>query len=323
MCIAILNKKSATLKKQILKNCWDNNGDGAGILYIDDNKKMSFVKEMKDFDKFYNSYIDIKKKYGKKNNVVLHFRISTHGEINETNCHPFLVDEYCGFVHNGMIYNAPINKKYSDTYMFNEVILKKMPVGFENDENILDMIELYIGQGSKLVFLNADNEYTIVNEKAGVWDNDCWFSNTSYKTVNNWYDFGGVKKYKSAGSTNTTYNTGYASSWSLDDFDHNYKEDDLTGLVNGPSNWDDNCCLGCDMQLYSEREIHNQVCDYCIEEMVYNGEISVDDGEKMLLYRVDLDDTFGECANCMDSQGSYDKDWKDYICGQCSDELSV
>jgi predicted glutamine amidotransferase len=320
MCIAILNTKAATLKKQTLKNCWLNNSDGAGILYINDDGKMEYIKEMKDFDKFYNAYSLIKQTYGKQKNIVLHFRISTHGKVNETNCHPFLVDENCGFVHNGVIYNAPTSKEFSDTYMFNEVILKKMPVGFENDDNILDMIELYIGAGSKLVFLNADNEATIVNEEAGIWENGCWFSNTSYKSVNDWYDFGGVKKYKSdsPSKTTTTYNSGFASSWSLDDYKYD-KKDDKVGLVN----WDDHFCEGCDMHLYSEREIDNKVCDYCIEEMVYNGEISVDEAEPLLKYRVNLEEEFGECANCMDSHGLYDNEWKEYICGQCSDDLSA
>ena len=56
MCIAILNKKEATLKRELLKNCWDNNGDGAGLLYIDNKKQMKTFKELKSFEVFYQEY---------------------------------------------------------------------------------------------------------------------------------------------------------------------------------------------------------------------------------------------------------------------------
>ncbi len=49
MCIAILNTKQTTLKKQLLRNCWENNGDGAGILYINNDNKLEFFKEMNNF----------------------------------------------------------------------------------------------------------------------------------------------------------------------------------------------------------------------------------------------------------------------------------
>ena len=52
MCIAVVNPKAVTLKKQILQNCWDNNNDGAGILYVQDNKVVA-KKEMNDFNIFY------------------------------------------------------------------------------------------------------------------------------------------------------------------------------------------------------------------------------------------------------------------------------
>ena len=194
MCIAILNKKGATLKRELLKNCWDNNGDGAGLLYIDNNKQMNTFKELKSFDVFYQEYTRVKKSYGKRN-IVLHFRISTHGKIDETNCHPFLVNDNLGFVHNGMIYDVPTSKDYSDTYMFNETVLKNFTEGFEYNEIILDMIESFIGS-NKLVFLNSNNDFAIVNEKAGHWSNDCWFSNNSYKYVSDYVDYGGTKVYR-------------------------------------------------------------------------------------------------------------------------------
>ena len=196
MCIAILNAKGTTLKKQLLNNCWKNNGDGAGILYIDDDKTLQTFKTLDSFDEFYSNYIRIKQTYGKRRNMLIHFRISTHGVINETNCHPFLVDENVGFIHNGMISGVPDSVQYSDTYMLNDSLLKNLKVGFEQQDSALDFLGEFIGSGNKLVFLNADDEWAIVNEPAGHWNMGCWFSNDSYKQVNDWYDFGGVRKKK-------------------------------------------------------------------------------------------------------------------------------
>ena len=214
MCIAILNTKGATLKKEALGNCWLNNGDGAGILYID-NGVMKTSKELKSFEVFYETYTHIKKSFG-KNNILIHFRISTHGLVNESNCHPFLVDDNIGFIHNGMIYNVEDSKEHSDTYMFNENILKNLKPGFEHKPDIMDMIADFIGVGSKLVFLNAKDEYCIVNEKAGHWYMGCWFSNRSYEKVNNYVDYGGIKKYKPYSKVSDDWARGGQSWYSAD-----------------------------------------------------------------------------------------------------------
>jgi len=285
MCIAILNTKGATLKKQLLKNCWDNNGDGAGMLYINDYGMMEVFKEMKSFDAFYDKYSEVKRMYGKRN-IVLHFRISTHGGITESNCHPFMVHQDLGFVHNGMIYNVPTSKVHSDTYMFNEVILKKLKEGFEYDDDILDMIEVYIGSGSKLIFLNAYDDYAIVNEKAGHWAMDCWFSNSSYKQVNDWVDYGGVKKQK----TNIygygygawgTYNsdkywadTAAANDYFYDDKsvadDHVYDDKPASSSKSYSLTDDDgkmyDQCSDCGCHLYDAKEFTAGKCEWCMEE---------------------------------------------------------
>lgn len=266
MCIAILNTRETTLKKQLLRNCWENNGDGAGILYIDNNKSLKTIKEMTNFDRFYDNYLDVKRKYGKRN-IVLHFRISTHGRINETNCHPFIVDSSVGFVHNGMIWDVPSSKEFSDTYMFNETILKKLKPGFDQDDVILDMLELYIGTGSKLIFLNKENEFSIVNEKAGHWNLGCWFSNSSYQQVNTWVDYGGVKKQKTQiGFTPKTYEVKQQNNyWSR-------AEEHEEGVF----------CDVCDCKLYGMSELDKGLCLTCQydekywNESFYGKEIDID-----------------------------------------------
>lgn len=304
MCIAILNTKISTLKKDTLSNCWKNNGDGAGILYIDDNQCMQVFKEMVSFENFYDNYLDIKKKYGKRN-IVLHFRISTHGKVNATNCHPFLVSPNLGFVHNGMIHKLPVSKDYSDTYMFNESILKKLKDGFEYDQDMLDLIADYIGSGSKLIFLNSDNDYAIVNEKAGHWADGCWFSNTSYQSVNDWYDFGGVKKYKS--KISPIYNA--KTFW-------NDNDDWYGGIDNSAEKIIDPVyCECCDYPMVgdeSEEMLELGICSYCAEDYINDGFSYNREGEQVSV-----------CDCCNSSVGAYNQNWQGFVCSSCSDDLSA
>lgn len=292
MCIAILNTKQTTLKKQVLKNCWENNGDGAGMLYIDNDNKLQVFKEMKDFNTFYNKYIDVRSKYGKRN-IVLHFRISTHGRVNETNCHPFLVNDNIGFVHNGMIYDVPTSTEFSDTYMFNESILKNFKDGFEYNETMLDMLETFIGGGSKLVFLNDNDDYFIVNEKAGHWSLGCWFSNSSYKQVNDWYDFGGIKKQKTGYKTTAKATT--------PTFDRTFHWSDNLQTSNEHTHY----CHNCDIMLYGINEIEAGMCEWCKDEIYA------------------LESTEGDCASCEVNVGKYNGYWDEFICEGCTKELGA
>ena len=311
MCIAILNTKISTLKKDTLKNCWLNNGDGAGILYIDNNQSMQVFKEMTDFDKFYEEYLHIKKNYGKRN-IVLHFRISTHGKVNATNCHPFLVDEGLGFVHNGMIHTVPVSKEYSDTYMFNECILKKFKPGFEYDQDILDLLAEYIGTGSKLIFLNKDNDYAIVNEKAGHWSDGCWFSNSSYKQVNNWVDYGGVKKYKGSSYNSyfndTNWNTidvkETKTSKSYNDF---YDDDDFQDSISQCK-----CCGWGMTGEESDEALELNICEFCAQDMINDGWTYNQEGDPVSV-----------CDCCNYNVGKFDENWNGYVCLKCSDDLSA
>jgi predicted glutamine amidotransferase len=200
MCIAILNSPNVTFPKSLIKNCWDNNRDGGGMIWSDDSiNQLHIFKEVKSFETFYNKYVEIRKGFP-NSNVVLHFRISTSGGVNETNCHPFQVNKDIAFVHNGIISELNgIDAKRSDTNLFNEMYLRKLPSDFLYNEAIIMLIKKFIGS-SKLIFLNAYNEYTIVNENLGQRDDEyegCWFSNATYKKVN-YVDYGGKKVYSNA-----------------------------------------------------------------------------------------------------------------------------
>ena len=195
MCIAILNQSSKTLTKESLKNCWDNNSDGAGLLYVDDNKTLQMFKELKNFEVFYDKYAALRSEFP-KSKFLLHFRIGTQGLKNDSNCHPFLVNPKLGFIHNGMISAMPYDQKHSDTFILNKM-LSLLKVGSENSAVFPILMKAFAGQSNKFVFLNNRNQAVIINENLGHWFEDDWYSNSSYKTYtpshfdyNSWYDRG-------------------------------------------------------------------------------------------------------------------------------------
>lgn len=196
MCIAICNsKKAGRLPKSYIKNSWDNNDMGAGLLW--NNKSGLNVFKTYDYDEYISKYNELRddKDVG---NIVLHFRIATSGYKGEHNLHPFLVNDKLGFVHNGVIKGLG-NQKFSDTYEFNDM-LKKFKHNFLSCNMTKYFISEYIGY-SKLVFLDADDKYTIINEELGKWVDGNWFSNDSYKQYNDFKYYGNQKVYNNSVDT--------------------------------------------------------------------------------------------------------------------------
>lgn len=170
--------KGGKLSKEILSTCWRNNEDGAGMAYARKGE-LTIVKELHSFDAFYARYEAVRDAMPKAN-ILLHFRIRTHGLVNEENCHPFWVNNGLVFAHNGIIPNVGHSAKESDTIAFNREILQKLPEDFVYNDAIRGLLLERIGY-SKLVFLTASNEYYIVGEKRGEWSERNWFSNSGYK----------------------------------------------------------------------------------------------------------------------------------------------
>jgi hypothetical protein len=90
--------------------------------------------------------------------------------------------------------------QHSDTWYFNEEILKQLPEGWMYNTAIHKLIEPFISW-SKIAVLNITNEVLILNESSGVWDQEDgnWYSNTTYKAPPFW-----SKKEKKSKHGNTS-----------------------------------------------------------------------------------------------------------------------
>ena len=200
MCIAIANTQNNPLSDEELTNCWENNPNGAGILYKEDGK-LKVYKQMTSLDDFKSEY----NRVIKLSNCLVHFRVKSAGAITEDNIHPFMVHDNLGFIHNGTIMNLKYDNHLSDTQLFNNNILKHFNKDFINNLDIVEMLEDYVGF-SKMVFMDETEVFTIINERKGDWEGENWFSNDSHKRVNNFYWQGNkkVQKPNSMGGSGTS-----------------------------------------------------------------------------------------------------------------------
>lgn len=193
MCIVVAKEKGVNLpSKDILKQCFRHNSDGAGLMFVNKGK-VNIVKGFMEFDKFYDYLMKLDHIHNlKEKALVMHFRISTGGNVDGGNCHPYPVSakeadlrkEYItcnlGMAHNGIIsmYNRK-NGVLNDTQQFilNCVsTIYAMDKEFYKKRKPMELLEDIAG--SKLCLL--DTEENIYYVGSFIEDEGIYYSNTSY-----------------------------------------------------------------------------------------------------------------------------------------------
>jgi glutamine amidotransferase len=155
-----------------------------------DKGVLKIIKGFKSFEKFYRKYRRYENEYP-ESDFVIHFRIATHGDISQTNCHPFYVNQNVGFAHNGILscVEVPKNSVLSDTQIFCRQVLKTFPTDFLNRPEYRKLLKFIAEkENSKFVFMTNENDICICNESAGEWIDGCWYSNRENKKPKWWYD---------------------------------------------------------------------------------------------------------------------------------------
>lgn len=205
MCIIIAKPKGVKLPtKKKLERCFKNNPDGAGIAYAEDSK-IRVIKGFMTFKEFWQ-YLQVLGKIQNltKTNMILHFRLATHGEVLPQNCHPFPVSNNeedllttdilsdMAIAHNGVIRWCGHNKDLSDTQIFIRDIASEL-----KEYLFTNAMSELISQAtnSKFAVICSDKIRLIGTFFA---DNGCYYSNTSYKyTIYNsiLYSKGKFKSY--------------------------------------------------------------------------------------------------------------------------------
>jgi predicted glutamine amidotransferase len=171
MCLAIYKPAEAQVDKALMKRACITNSDGMGIVTAVNGQMIRF-RSLNNFDEFYTFY----KEY-EKYQMLIHFRMATHGKVCEENIHPFHVRGNLFMCHNGTFSTYDPSNEKSDTRLIAEKLAK-----ISNIENVLrskiitDSVGITIG--NEKVILMDDKDFYIYNESRGIWKDDVWYSHS-------------------------------------------------------------------------------------------------------------------------------------------------
>lgn len=246
MCIIIAKRKNGRIPTENeLIHSFVYNNDGAGFMYVDNNKVIIDKGYMK-LEDFIARYKELLVKYNNFTNksLVIHCRIGTSGKNTKGNTHPYPITNNSkelrktnlitdiGIAHNGIIRDYELTGKFNDTQEF---IMKYLhPIyshykDFYKNKYITNGIEEITN--SKFVILDRkDNIYKIgdfIEDKGLYFSNDSYlpprYSNYSYGFYDRYYDYFPEEKENVKYYDNTyedTYDSEYVipleSTWYID-----------------------------------------------------------------------------------------------------------
>lgn len=181
MCIIVVKPEGTLLGYKQLLHMWSENPHGAGFMYAHENK-LVVVKGLMKFKDLFHAI----REHGMLRKMVIHFRWKTHGAASPEMTHPFwLVDDKLAMVHNGVI--GAVTNETTNTESDTAVFAKKLKEGYSDVLVAVQhpfhrqLIEKYIGHGNKLVFMDSTGETHIINETAGTWKDEVWYSNNGFE----------------------------------------------------------------------------------------------------------------------------------------------
>lgn len=177
MCLIILKPAKVALPEEHVRNGWISNPDGGGYAFAHRGKVVTRkgITTLKEFLEAFNA----DSKQYKKAPFVLHFRIRSQGDKSVENTHPFDIADGV-LAHNGTMdgTGATWDKGPSDTNLFCKAVGDKLTLEWVKAN--LAALSSAVNY-NKFVMLYKGGQYQIVNEKDGVWLNDVWYSNHTFK----------------------------------------------------------------------------------------------------------------------------------------------
>lgn len=225
MCIIVYKPQGVAIPST-LKNCWQNNPDGAGYCYPSGKKNVPIriKKGFMEWEAFESSIASVHNP--EDVDMLFHFRIATHGGVNKAFCHPFplsnsltkltspRINTQMAICHNGIISEFG-NTKVSDTAEYIQKVLTplfKATNMIQSDET--DTIIENTISCSRFAIMTEDGVNLIGNWQE---HDGCWYSNGNYTPPIS-YSWSGVygSKY------------GYGSSYGYEDCDY---DDEGYGLL--------------------------------------------------------------------------------------------
>lgn len=197
MCVIIARQPKVEIPFEKFKSACHVNSDGYGVSIID-RGKITTIKEYdpkgNDPEKIYKILED-----AKEQQVFVHLRFLTAGVKNNDNCHPFqstLAKEGPGardicFMHNGTLSSFTGDKQYSDSFIFNQRVVRPLMLRtsafLQASKTIIDknplhdpfVKEILSGYAGHSIFTLYDQsgEMLIINKDKGKQFEGWWASN--------------------------------------------------------------------------------------------------------------------------------------------------
>ena len=209
MCIIAIKPAGVKINWTRMEDCFDANPDGAGIAYHTSGNRIAISKGYMTFKTFKAAV----KRIGinKRHEAMFHFRIATHGAINETNCHPFPLSAQeeelqaldvttdVAIMHNGIVPDMAKSETLSDTMLFIRDYLAPMGAA----TIVSPASHPLIGQAaaSKLAIMDASGIATIGKfhtDKGWIYSNESYKHTswaTSWKLPKSWKQTKPAPKY--------------------------------------------------------------------------------------------------------------------------------
>lgn len=194
MCIIYYNEYGSRYNLDEIRNGWDNNPDGVGVMWVENGKvrtirglidKETTVEIAKDFDGIPH---------------ILHLRWGTHGSVCEELTHPFRVtpddaDQHVWMMHNGVIGDAELGEVPGPGESDTQVLARQLQAkAAEKGSDVFFKdafcrhLEMKVGSYNKLIFLRDDGKVSILNtgswypdEKTGIWYSNRYSLLPAYK----------------------------------------------------------------------------------------------------------------------------------------------
>lgn len=262
MCVIVYKPRGISLDADTLQDCYTSNPDGLGYMYQPNgNGRVRICKGM-EFGHLVDEVTAL------EGDVVLHFRLATHGEVNEANCHPFAIThdhdllgtEECevraAIAHNGIMHKwAMQGSEWSDTARFVSNYLAHVPRRKRH-------------KAIKKEAKRSNGRFAVMSERGvnlyGNWieKDKVWYSNDNWEYT---YPAWGYHTYvpRTSGETKWTYDAWDDSEqWEM--ITDNEGEDELANGEPAPTT-----CLYCDNVT---ELVDGAYCPECFDYMAREGQ---------------------------------------------------
>jgi hypothetical protein len=168
-------KSTLLSNPRLLKELFDNNGDGWGAMYHTTSGTKA-IKKLPRTVECTREYIQALPQDDRQ--VALHWRMRTSGHIDTHNAHPHFV-EGGWLIHNGVLSAVDLSSDPTkcDTIHFSRQYLDGNVEAIIRSERMRNLIGEFIGN-NRFVLLSDDGQMCIINKQQGYEVDGIWVANT-------------------------------------------------------------------------------------------------------------------------------------------------